>query len=145
MNGTAGGKAMDDDTQVGYGKPPKNTRFKPGQSGNPAGRPKGPQTLVRDLREELEEAVTVRDGETERTLSRQRSILRSLTAKAIKGDTRATAMVFDLVQRLIGAGPGAEFEIGDGPSPREILAERIEKIRRSLDAEERRRDDEEKC
>ena len=27
--------------EVGYGKPPKATRFKPGKSGNPGGRPKG--------------------------------------------------------------------------------------------------------
>ena len=135
---------MAGDYEIGYGKPPKNTRFKPGQSGNPTGRPRGPQTLVSDLREELEEAVTVSDGKTEQTLSRQRSILRSLTAKAIKGDVRATAMVFDLVQRLIGAGPGAEPEIDDGPDAREILAERIEQIRRNLDAEERRRHDDEK-
>ena len=25
----------DDDDRVGYGKPPKRTRFRPGQSGNP--------------------------------------------------------------------------------------------------------------
>ena len=28
------------DYEIGYGKPPKQTRFKPGQSGNPRGRPK---------------------------------------------------------------------------------------------------------
>jgi hypothetical protein len=28
----------DDDDRVGYGKPPKRSRFKPGQSGNPRGR-----------------------------------------------------------------------------------------------------------
>jgi hypothetical protein len=28
----------DDDDRVGYGKPPKRMRFKPGQSGNPRGR-----------------------------------------------------------------------------------------------------------
>ena len=27
--------------EVGYGKPPAKTRFRPGQSGNPKGRPKG--------------------------------------------------------------------------------------------------------
>ena len=27
--------------EVGYGKPPKHSQFKPGQSGNPQGRPKG--------------------------------------------------------------------------------------------------------
>ena len=31
----------DDDDYVGYGRPPKKHRFKPGQSGNPAGRQKG--------------------------------------------------------------------------------------------------------
>ena len=35
-----------DDGQVGYRKPPVHTRFKPGQSGNPKGRPKGPRNLA---------------------------------------------------------------------------------------------------
>ncbi len=30
-----------DDGKIGYGRPPKHTRFKAGQSGNPKGRPKG--------------------------------------------------------------------------------------------------------
>ena len=34
-------KEKDADYQVGYGKPPIETRFKSGQSGNPRGRPKG--------------------------------------------------------------------------------------------------------
>ena len=29
------------DQQIGYGKPPEGVRWKPGQSGNPNGRPKG--------------------------------------------------------------------------------------------------------
>jgi hypothetical protein len=29
--------------RVGYGRPPMMTRFRPGQSGNPRGRPKGAQ------------------------------------------------------------------------------------------------------
>ncbi len=40
---------------VGYRKPPKHTRFKPGQSGNPRGRPKGTKNLKTDLIEELGE------------------------------------------------------------------------------------------
>ena len=32
---------MSDDYEVGYGKPPKSRQWKPGQSGNPKGRPKG--------------------------------------------------------------------------------------------------------
>ncbi len=30
---------MQNDDDIGFGKPPKHTQFKPGQSGNPAGRP----------------------------------------------------------------------------------------------------------
>jgi Family of unknown function (DUF5681) len=32
------------DYRVGYGKPPLETRFKQGQSGNPRGRPRGAKT-----------------------------------------------------------------------------------------------------
>ncbi|MFQ6018856.1 MAG: DUF5681 domain-containing protein, partial [Kiloniellaceae bacterium] len=139
---------MAGDDAVGYGKPPRHTRFEPGRSGNPAGRPKGPQSLPADLRAELEEAVTLRDGEMERSLSKQRAILRSLTAKAIAGDAKATAMVLDLVQRLtrlpksyggqVGAGPepGGDPgpEIDQAPGPRERLAAKLAKIHGRLGA-----------
>ncbi len=88
------------DAPVGYCNPPVHTRFKPGQSGNPAGRPKGPRSLARDLYEILREPITVGEGETRETLSTQRSILRGLMAKAIEGDPTATAMVLNLIQRL---------------------------------------------
>ncbi len=99
---------MEEDFEVGYGKPPKDTRFKPGQSGNPAGRPKSPRSLARDLLEEMYETVTVGEGETRETLSKQRSILRGLTAKAMEGDPKAAAMVIELVQRLTWNAGGAE-------------------------------------
>lgn len=31
---------------VGYGRPPAHTRFKPGQSGNPKGRPSGKKAMT---------------------------------------------------------------------------------------------------
>ncbi len=134
MTGDEGG---DDD--VGYGKPPRHTRFAPGQSGNPGGRPQGPRSLAHDLREEMEEAVTLTEGESERTLSKQRSILRSLTARAAGGDARATAMVLDLVQRLFGAGaepePEGEPDFEEDEDPRVYLAARIEQISQRLRAD----------
>jgi len=99
---------MEDDFEVGYAKPPKNTRFKPGQSGNPAGRPKAPRSLVRDLLEVMYETVTLGEGETRETLSKQHSILRSLAAKAMDGDPKAAALIIELVQRLTWSNGGVE-------------------------------------
>lgn len=39
----------------GYCDPPKEYQFKPGQSGNPSGKPKGAVSLVRLIREALRE------------------------------------------------------------------------------------------
>ena len=40
-------KGAEGNHEVGYGKPPKHTRFKPGQSGNSKGRPKGVRNFRR--------------------------------------------------------------------------------------------------
>ncbi len=40
MSGRGEDAPPDAPTKVGYGKPPAQHRFKPGQSGNPAGRPR---------------------------------------------------------------------------------------------------------
>ncbi len=87
--------------ETGYRKPPKHTRFTKGQSGNPKGRPKGTQNLRTDLSEELSELIRVREGDHEITVSKQRALLKTLTARALKGDTRAAQLVLDLVWRVI--------------------------------------------
>lgn len=48
---------MSSDPPVGYKKPPVAKQFQPGQSGNPAGRPKGSKNLKSELAEELQERI----------------------------------------------------------------------------------------
>jgi hypothetical protein len=57
------------DYEVGYGKPPKRSQFKRGQSGNPTGRPKGANSGPTDIPSILGEPLTVRTaGTTQRML-----------------------------------------------------------------------------
>lgn len=66
--------------------PPKHTRFKKGQSGNPKGRPKLP-----DLREAIAKILAdEKDGHTA-----LEATLMALRAKAVKGDIRAAEVLLD--------------------------------------------------
>lgn len=87
---------MKSKTTVGYKRPPRHTQFKPGQSGNPNGRPKGTRNLDTDLEEELSEKIVVNEGGRRLEISKQRSILKSLVSKALKGDTRAASILVNL-------------------------------------------------
>ena len=86
---------------VGYRTPPKATRWKPGQSGNPRGRPKGSLNLATDLSAELGEQITVREGGQPRRITKQRALVKSLMAKALQGDVRATTALPALYARII--------------------------------------------
>ena len=97
-----------EDDSVGYRKPPAKTRFKPGQSGNPNGRPKGSVNLKTDLRSELSEKIRIREGERSLKVSKQRAMLKALVAKALKGDARAANVVLTLVGRLFEPEAAAE-------------------------------------
>ena len=76
------------DYEVGYKKPPKATRFQPGQSGNPNGRPKGTKNLKTDLAEELQERIVLREGGERRTVSKQRAMLKRLIERPFTATPR---------------------------------------------------------
>ena len=85
---------------VGYKKPPKETQFKSGQSGNPKGRPKGSTSTAALLKKALAMPVThMVNGNLKKT-SRDAAIYVNLTAKAVKGDIKAVKLVSDLKDRF---------------------------------------------
>jgi hypothetical protein len=108
--------------KVGYGKPPKATQFKPGRSGNPRGRPKGSRNLATDLAAELGEQITVREDGHPRRITKQRALIKSLMAKALQGDVRASAAMLALYARVITEPP----DNGDD----EIEANELQMLRR---------------
>lgn len=79
-----------DEYEVGYGRPPKATRFKPGTSGNPKGRPKRDHSSLGEIVHTiLSEPVKYRENGRTRTASRREVALMMLVRRAIKGDVSA--------------------------------------------------------
>ena len=89
---------MRDDDEVGYGKPPKATRFKKGQSGNPKGRPKGSRNFKTDVIATLEAPVQLKEKGRVKTVATQQAALLRLREKALSGDGRALDRLLDLAR-----------------------------------------------
>jgi hypothetical protein len=87
---------------VGYGKPPKHTRFQKGRSGNPKGRPKGSKGFSAILRRELDALVEVRQNGQVKKIDKREVIIKQLVNRAAEGNQRAMELLLlkmDLLQR----------------------------------------------
>ena len=115
------------DEAVGYGRPPRHSRFKPGRSGNPRGRPKGAascKTIVQRLA--LQEHEVVEHGRKRRRTTLA-LVLIVLRMRAAEGNARALAELTDLLEKF---EPG-EFDPANGAfifmdeplSPEELRAD----------------------
>jgi hypothetical protein len=82
---------------VGYKNPPLQTRFKPGQSGNPRGRPKK-TSVASELITEFNRKVTVRENGVEQKTSKAAALAKSLVARALSGDMRAIGYLIRLLR-----------------------------------------------
>ena len=77
--------------EIGYCKPPKHSRFKPGQSGNPQGRPRGQRNFGTAVRDAANRKITMREGERTRNVSKMDGIIEVTLNKALQGDFKAVA------------------------------------------------------
>lgn len=91
---------MTDESNPGYKRPPKTTRFKAGASGNPRGRPTGSRNLKTDLSKLLKKRITVREDGEVRHLSRQEAMLLGLFSKAVRGDVKATNSILAMCMKF---------------------------------------------
>lgn len=90
---------MSDDYEVGYGKPPKHSQFKKGQSGHP-GRAKGSKNLATVIRKELAKKVAVTDDRGRRMVSKFEVAIAQLVNKAVQGDHKATTLMLAMWRQM---------------------------------------------
>ena len=74
--------------EVGYGKPPKHTRFPKGRSGNPKGRPRGSKGFAAIVRRELDSEVEVRQNGRVKKIAKREVIIKQLVNRAAEGKPR---------------------------------------------------------
>ena len=109
--------------RVGYRRPPLDTRFQKGQSGNPEGgrrhRPREKRLAVL-----LESALDARMAHPRRPLTRREAIVAALVEKSAAGDLRAVKLLLELV---------AQAELSRGPDRSEEAESARERFIQELD------------
>lgn len=92
---------MSNDYEVGYGKPPKHTQFKPGESGNPWGRPKRSKTITALLKEELEAKISVTENGVKKTMTKREAIARQVVNGGLKGKPTDALRLLQKLETLV--------------------------------------------
>jgi len=113
--------------EVGWGKPPQATRWKPGQSGNPRGRPRGKKNQQAMFSDALDQKIRIEERGITRTITVREAIIKRFTALALKGDLKAIKLLLDLA-------PNPEPQLSskdlDAMSPEEMERTYFETIKR---------------
>jgi len=103
---------------VGPGRPPLHSRFAPGVSGNPKGRPRKERSLLKLIEAELDAEVPVTENGERQRLSKREVLAKQLVNKALQGDAKdVTALI-----RLIGSGSDNQEGSIEAVDPATILA-----------------------
>ena len=101
--------------EVGYGKPPKHTQFKPGYSGNKKGRPKGSTNLFTAIEKLQKERVRIVHNGKQKSISVTEAILRKAGMDALNGNAKAQKIMLDYFEK--------------NERRKEELAQRVESLR----------------
>lgn len=83
-----GSAEKDESEQVGYQRPTRRTRFKTGESGNPAGRPRGSKNPIAHLSKTLREPVVVSQNGRRKSITKCEALTRQLVHSGLRVITK---------------------------------------------------------
>ena len=131
MNDTKRPSPPDGEYSVGYGRPPQQTRFQPGRSGNPKGRPKGSRSVGAILQHIIRQKIAVTENGKTRWMSTLEVMFRRLANDALRNDARAMKLLLSLVDRYCDS-PETALPLGDMlAEDRAILAQYLPELANS--------------
>lgn len=81
--------------KVGYGRPPRHSQFKPGQSGNPRGRTKLKPTTQSIIHALLDQKIWVTLPSGKKQVTVEEGIFLRLREQALKGELKAIQFLLD--------------------------------------------------
>lgn len=83
--------------EVGYKRPPREHQFKPGQSGNPKGRPKKNKTFKEEISNELDELIYIQENGQKKQITKRKALAKKIINEALSGKTSATKIISPLL------------------------------------------------
>ena len=117
--------------EVGYGKPPRHTRFQKGRSGNPAGRPRGKKNLATLLSDALDQKIIVVESGRRKKISKREAIVTQLVNKSASADLKATQIVLAMLRDVETRADSGCADIGSLTEADRQIIQRIQtRIRR---------------
>ncbi|MET4808189.1 DUF5681 domain-containing protein [Limibacillus sp. MBR-115] len=126
-----------EDDRVGYGRPPRQHRFRKGQSGNPRGRPKGSLNVLDLLAIELNRKLTLREGDRTRVDSKLAAIIARFVESGLKGDPKVM-MALIRMSELLASYEAKVAPVAATKTDQEILARWAERQRQTAKANGRK-------
>lgn len=112
---------------VGYAKPPTASRFKPGQSGNAKGRPKGRKNFKTLIRNAMTAKISIQEGGRNRQVSKLEGVVLRQIQNALQGDDRSAMAVMKIASQL-----NLLDDVADNGSIEEALSASDERILQEL-------------
>ena len=118
---------------VGYGKPPRAHQFKPGQSPNPEGRPKGSKNEATIIKEILGQKIKIREGGKIRTITVHEAMFRRFAEKSLAGDIKSATFLLNRLNSVISAVNSGGLDDDD----QALLQEFLEELEAEITAKKR--------